>query len=301
MRIQTLAGVRALRRAIPATLLCLAFGTPLLADDYHYTKIDAPGSVSTIARGINARGEIVGTYIDADGNAHGFLLRKGEFTTIDTAVSNDTQGARAINARGDIIGNYVGADNVLRGYLLSDGLIVPIDYPAASATLVAGVNNAGDITGLFEDQAGKERGFLFKDGVFHKIWVPDSISTQVYGAQDNGRVLVGQALMRSGFHGFIRHEPGQYERFHFPGGFGCTAARSINQRGDIVGGFAFAADECGGDTLHGFLLRDGKFTQIDVPGSIVTQPLGINDDGVIVGRFAWPGGKTYGFKAKPID
>jgi len=37
-----------------------------------FTTIDVPGAVATFGRGINARGDIVGNYIDGTGT-HGFL------------------------------------------------------------------------------------------------------------------------------------------------------------------------------------------------------------------------------------
>jgi hypothetical protein len=49
----------------------------------NFTQIDVPGSVFTIANGINPQGDIVGAYVDSSGRLHGFLLSKGRFTTID--------------------------------------------------------------------------------------------------------------------------------------------------------------------------------------------------------------------------
>src|SRR5262249_12089127 len=43
-----------------------------------FTSIDFPGAISTATAGINARGDIVGTYIDQGGRTHGFLLSRGE-------------------------------------------------------------------------------------------------------------------------------------------------------------------------------------------------------------------------------
>jgi uncharacterized membrane protein len=43
-----------------------------------FTSIDLPGAIWTAAAGINARGDIVGTYIDQGGKTHGFLLSRGE-------------------------------------------------------------------------------------------------------------------------------------------------------------------------------------------------------------------------------
>ena len=40
---------------------------------FAFTTIDVPGSLATAANGINASGEIVGTYVDSGGHTHGFV------------------------------------------------------------------------------------------------------------------------------------------------------------------------------------------------------------------------------------
>jgi probable HAF family extracellular repeat protein len=50
---------------------------------------------------------------------------------------------------------------------------------------------------------------------------------------------------------------------------------------------------------HGFLLRDGEFTYVDYPGIASTEPTGINDDGVVIGRYTDADGRVHGFKAVP--
>lgn len=69
-----------------------------------------------------------------------------------------------------------------------------------------------------------------------------------------------------------------------------TAAFSINNRGQILGTF-----EDAGRVGHGFLLDDGVFTTIDLPGAAFTEPTTINDRGQIVGLFADAGGVLHGF------
>lgn len=48
-----------------------------------YSQIDVPGAIGTFAQGINTAGDIVGNYMDATYDIHGFLLSGGVFTTID--------------------------------------------------------------------------------------------------------------------------------------------------------------------------------------------------------------------------
>ena len=282
-------------RILTGAFLGLAFGSSLFADDYRYKKIDVPHSISTEARGINARGDIVGSYSDADDVSHGFLLDKGTFTTIDVPGAAATNGARAINARGDIVGNYVDGDELTRGFLLRDGEFLQIAYPGATQTSLTGINNAGDITGSHFDAEGNEKGFILRDGVFHNISIPGTDGTAAFFAQDNGRVWVGQALLSDETaRGWVRHGPGDFELLLVPGAE-CTVARWINQRGDIVG---ISAEVCG-ENLKGWLLRDGQFERIEFPRSTVTRALAINDDGVIVGSFTDRHGVTHGFQAIP--
>src|SRR2546429_7956449 len=72
---------------------------------FAFTTIDVPGAVSAQGWGINARGDIVGSYVDGTGRSHGYLLRDGEFTTIDYSALVSTE-ARGIGPSGEIVGWY---------------------------------------------------------------------------------------------------------------------------------------------------------------------------------------------------
>jgi len=76
-----------------------------------YQLLDIPNSISSDARDVNPSGETIGFFIDSAKNTHGFLLSKGEFTTIDFPGADvvSTQ-ARGINPQGDIVGFYVTKD-----------------------------------------------------------------------------------------------------------------------------------------------------------------------------------------------
>ena len=84
-------------------------------------------------------------------------------------------------------------------------------------------------------------------------------------------------------------------------GSSSTTARGINDSGDIVGTYTCAASA--GCTLtgaaatagpHGFLLQDGAFTRIDVPGGTGTVARGIGAQGIVVGQYT-VAGVTHGF------
>ena len=294
-------------RKIILTLLCLAFSPPIFAAEYRFVRINVPGSESTEPRGVNARGDIVGRF-DSEGIGHGFLLRRGVITTIDYPNSLETRGARSINARGDIVGNFLDLDSTSHGFLLRNGRFTQIDPPGASETVVGAINNAGDIMGVYFDALGIAHGFIRKDWKFHEVRLPGTGGAvpTVNSGQDNGRVLVGHTILPSdgGTRGFVVTKPGDFQLIEYPGlSVPCTGVWTINQRGDMVGGFATInpGDICHppfGES-HGFVYQNGEFTLIDFPGSTSSQAMGINDDGLIVGRYVDKDGAMRGFKAVP--
>ena len=267
---------------------------------YRYTKIDVPHGSRTFPRGINARGDVLGSYVDANGVGHDFVLHNGVFSNV-VYPGNAAAAARAMNARGDIVGSVD-----VHAFLLHDGKLTKFDYPGASATIAFGINNSGDISGQYVTAAGDERGFIKRDGKFNTISVPGGIDFRLHGSQDNGRVMVGDELRDSdqSQRGF-RLRPGFVRLMNPPGTiFPCSHARGINERGDVAGAFAIVntAEECaGGPPTHGFVLRDDTYYVIDFPGAHNNFVFGINDDGAVVGVFVDDSGNIHGFKATPRD
>src|SRR5438270_13184176 len=74
---------------------------------YSFTILDVPGSskASAVALGINASGQIVGSYYDAAYIHHGLLYAQGYYTTLVVPGASCTQ-ARGINPSGQIVGSY---------------------------------------------------------------------------------------------------------------------------------------------------------------------------------------------------
>src|SRR5262249_27337428 len=118
------------------------------SDEATFTTFDFPDATSTAALDINAAGEIVGVYISAAGNNHGFLRnKKGEFTTIDFPGAVFTRAA-GINRRGDIVGFYrlpTDPPSARHGFLLRKNMFTTLDFPDANVTQLLGINSRGDI------------------------------------------------------------------------------------------------------------------------------------------------------------
>jgi probable HAF family extracellular repeat protein len=92
----------------------------------------------------------------------------------------------------------------------------------------------------------------------------------------------------SGQQGYIYNSKnGEITKISYPGANSSTAY-GINNKGEIVGGFCtYIVCPVNIFTLanHGYLYSNGSFTQLDFPGSQLTEAFSINDAGVIIGDY----------------
>src|SRR5262249_2032632 len=109
---------RCLCSLVALGLLVGVSGQAMAQPSYSFTILDVPGSckASAIALGINASGQIVGSYYDAAYLHHGFLYDQGGYTTLDVPGSYYTL-ASGINASGQTVGYYF-AGTKSYGFLL---------------------------------------------------------------------------------------------------------------------------------------------------------------------------------------
>jgi len=93
------------------------------AATYTFKRLDEPGISVTAPTAINASGQVVGSYVDANGNIHGFLYSGGKFGMLDNPNAVETYGSEHgtypadINANGQVVGTYVAADGVAHGFI----------------------------------------------------------------------------------------------------------------------------------------------------------------------------------------
>ena len=101
-----------------ALSLALGATSNVYGEGSTFTRITYPGATSTLAWGINTRGDIVGAFVIGD-VTHGFLLSAGQYSTIDFPGATGTQ-VFTVNPRGDAGGIYTTADKSTHGFLLRD-------------------------------------------------------------------------------------------------------------------------------------------------------------------------------------
>lgn len=132
-----------------------------------FSRLELPGVFAQPAD-INNRGEIVGTYYDANGIAHGFLYADALTQTVDVPGSTRTSLA-GINDRGEI----VGTDDA-SAFVYSGRTFTAVTLPGTPED----INNRGQIVGTTYVQAGGiflERAYVFDRGTQNWFVVPDSV------------------------------------------------------------------------------------------------------------------------------
>jgi probable HAF family extracellular repeat protein/YD repeat-containing protein len=98
---------------------------------------------------LNDRGQVVGSYLDAAGAPHGFLLEDGVYTEIETPGFPRAQ-LLGINDSGRIVGGYVDDGGTVHGLMRDErGRFTTFDAPGATtATGAININDRRQIVGI---------------------------------------------------------------------------------------------------------------------------------------------------------
>lgn len=291
-------GVYGFEAYVPGRPVLTATADPRI--DTTFTTFDPHGSKLTLPTDINARGQIVGRYLGADGRTHGFLREKdGTITTIDIRGANFTV-AGSINNSGTIVGWYTLPSDPTRrhGFKMEGGDTTTFDA-GSTFTNALGISENGDIVGRFCGSTNCPpafQGFLYRAGALTVLSVTGASETDAFKEQANGTIVGGfsQRVAQKLF----TYRDGRFTTFALPNGRNIALSNGgTNARGDIVGTYCDQPGSCmiGPPTTHGFLLRNGRLTRIDVPHSNGTSALGINEQGDIVGNYNDAYGQARGF------
>ena len=126
-----------------------------------------PDATAAAAIGINDRTWIVGGYLDTHDVPHGFLLKKGTFSSIDFPGAEGTR-AFGINARGHIVGGWSPdpgcPECFVNAFLLTPRGFINLAFPNALETVAWGINAKGQIVGHIFGEDEAFHGFLRDPG-----------------------------------------------------------------------------------------------------------------------------------------
>ena len=270
------------------------------------TTFDYPdGDVTqTIPEGINDRGDITGIIIDSGGVYRGFVrFANGTFSP-PFVEPNDTTGhteGRGITDRGLICGWYIGSDEFAHGFFLNRGVFTEFDVDGANETIVDGLNDAGDFVGNYTTDTVFAAAFSNIEGMTNTIIIPGDRGNSFAYAINRSRQITGGYQLRGTIHGWWQDSDGTvYAPFDPPRSI-STLPFGVNDRGWAVGRFTRRGEGQSG-AGHGFLYRLGseRFLVFDYPGALFTSFGGINNEGLICGRYDDGSGLLHGFLAQVV-
>ena len=272
-----------------------SYSADRLEPTFSFDTVDVPGALATSPGGINAAGDISGTYVDATGHSHGFIHHNGNFTSIEFPGADNTS-VNGIGPSGDVVGTHWNDDEevvAFHGYHRSaQGEFEDVHFPGHLYEIPQRILADGRIFGCRHDHdlMGSMRGIMMSSSGASET---DMFASMNNGATPDGHLVIGfytdMMVMPSRTEAYVI-ENGAITPFIVPGST-LTNAWDINARGDIVGVFR------DGSGVHGYVRTDAGFTTINVPGAAATRAFGIDARGDIIGTFVG-GGMTHGFLAR---
>jgi probable HAF family extracellular repeat protein len=139
-----------------------------------------PGTIRSVAKAINAKGEIAGMAETADGN---HLVRWRDGLVEDLGLLSGVD-PRSINNNGQIVGaaNHPRNDGSLQAFSWKDGTLTLLDLAPGKTMILTDVNDSGTAVGLEgqTDGSGSHNGFAWANVVRSELgrFVPLSINDQ---------------------------------------------------------------------------------------------------------------------------
>jgi probable HAF family extracellular repeat protein len=201
--------------------------------------LGANGEWFAQAFGINDNGDVVGVYLDAGFNPHGFIAPRGGVMQDLLTYERPIQFVTAITADGRLAGSFLSGEGAHGFRTLTDGSLQDLGSPNLTSD-AADINEAGDVTGT----------------EWHSASVFDPITAYRYSASSGkvdlgtlgGRASAGLSINSSGVvvgwawdansvgHAFRARPDLSMEDLGMLGGaYPQSGAEAINDNGTIVG------------------------------------------------------------------
>jgi probable HAF family extracellular repeat protein len=204
------------------------------------------------------------------------------FTTIDVPNSRRTV-ASGINDRGDIVGYFDNSAGTTRGFLRRGGTVTVIEFPGAAFTEARGIGPTGEIVGSYRmpgEPALNFHGFrLTSAGQFVRVDYPGHINTIVQRILPDGTILGCRHDNDFGasMYGVVIGTRGRSE---------TDAVASMHNGATpdlrrIAGLYQYKSWE----SVSGYVIDDGTFKPLVVPGSTSTAAWDVNSAGEVVGFY----------------
>jgi len=274
-------------------ILSLAPGGPAAAATPYYVVQDLgalPGDSSSVAWGINQRGDVVGWSSGPNGH-HAFVFTDvGGMVMLSGLPDKPRTIARRINDAGDIVGTAdAGGTDIGHAVRWRDGAIKDLGTLALAAGAYSegwGINSFGDVVGESYTDSGVHA-FLYTDTNGMVDLTPTSDTGRARDIND-ARQVTGYKTAFGGYHAF-RWTNGTFEDLGVLPGFAHSFGFAIQGSGSVAGSSSTGT----GNSEHLFRFTDGVGMQ-DLGGvGEHNTAWGINGAGSVVGTLGQSASRAF--------
>jgi hypothetical protein len=214
-----------------------------------------PDSTSTVAYGINDSNAIVGYYTRSDGSKHGFTgPLNGVYSSFDFGAGGETIGFSLSN----------------------EGWITGLDNNPTEECPVFGCEYVRQPTGEPDKILRNGAGL---DGITGQIVAKQKFIAEYWSLDQN------QHLVTTGYYGM---GAAYVKDLNLPIASTRVRARGYNKKHEVVGYYLDSANQ----DYPAFILLNGVETSVNFPAAFLTEFVGLNDKGVIVGGWQDQTGST---------
>jgi hypothetical protein len=221
------------------------------------------------------------------------------FTTIDGPVVKDTE-VYGVTNDGLVTGVTVDASGQLHGFLWDDGVLKLVDHPGPGGTYLFQANQRGQVAGGIYGTDGIVHAAIYdvRTRKFKVLPDPDipGVTFNLAGGINDAGVVAGNYTTdpsQSDYYIAWLYDDGRYHDSVDPASDQAllgTVTQELNDRNDLVGFYDDA-----NKVSHGFFKPlHGPYIPIDIKGADNTAVYGINNRGVITGRYM-TNGTRHGF------
>ena len=275
------------------------------------TIIEFPGATETYADFVSSLGNVVGSYVDAEGTYHAYLRGPGgSFATLDIPEIPNQEYffLHGINDALVAVGRGKAVDGVPLTFVGNPVSLQEFRVPGAVSTEGWNINQDSSVVGHYISADGRTHGFIARPAqetavrpppdlnyTFESIDVPGVDFLAVTASSDfgdyagNTRSADGEKII-----GFTLID-GVFTTHDFPGSQN-TYFYAFGNNGEAAGHY-----EDSDGLFHGVVLENGELRQYDFPGAVETEIYGYSDaTGALTGSFIDVSGIRRGFSGDTI-
>lgn len=274
--------------------MCAMVAMPLAASAAPRYKVNVLGGAGSTATDINSSGQVVGQFVNAAGQQHGFLHAGAGLLDLGT-LSGGFSYAAAINDSGQVVG-YAN-NGVDRAFVYAGGSMSDLGTLGGDSARALAINASGQIAGGSNtgdpSQFGLLRAFVTAGGGLQNIGtLPNGDMSVARGINGAGHVVGVSAISTDDppehpSHAFLFDGSGMADLGTLGGLYSSGAA--INDNDWVVGQASTAIDYGNGHFVpHAFLYTGGMMIDLGTFGATfaASEAHDVNNLGQVVG---WAG------------